>query len=78
MKITKSDSNEKFIHCCKKMNEQIEFVCEAHPEKFDCPDNLIFHSKNSDEFGLIIHDGGSSFMKIDFCPFCGKNLAKND
>jgi hypothetical protein len=25
-------------------------------------------------FGLPIHDGGSSFIKINFCPWCGKKL----
>lgn len=60
------------------MKEESEFVCEIHPDEFDCPDNLIFRSKNSGEFGLIIHDGGSSFLKIDFCPFCGMKLSESN
>jgi hypothetical protein len=27
-----------------------------------------------DEYGLIIHDGGSSYIKISFCPFCGNKF----
>lgn len=64
-------------HCCEAMKTQIDFVCEEHESPFDCADNLIYFSKKFDEYGLIIHDGGSSFIKIDFCPFCGKNLPKS-
>ena len=26
-------------------------------------------------YGLIIHDGGESFILIQFCPWCGKKLS---
>ena len=29
---------------------------------------------NSKEFGIPIHDGGSSHIKISFCPWCGTEL----
>lgn len=25
-------------------------------------------------YGLPIHDGGESYIRINFCPWCGKNL----
>lgn len=28
------------------------------------------------EFGIIIQDGGTSYIKIKYCPFCGKKLKK--
>jgi hypothetical protein len=56
------------------MNETVEYICEAHKSPFDCPDNLIYYSSKFNEYGLIIHDGGSSFIVISFCPFCGTKL----
>ncbi|HQU82415.1 MAG TPA: hypothetical protein PKY59_04785 [Pyrinomonadaceae bacterium] len=64
-------------HCCELMKTRTEFVCEKHESPFDCADSLIYYSKRFNEYGLIIHDSGSSFIKIDFCPFCGKKLPKS-
>jgi len=61
-------------HCCEVMRRQVEWVCEAHPNRFDCPDCLIVYSARSMEYGLIIHDGGQSSLRIHFCPWCGKRL----
>lgn len=60
-------------YCCEQMKSHVEYKCEIHESPFDCPDNLIYHSPN-DIFGLIIHDGSSSYVIIDYCPFCGKKL----
>jgi len=59
--------------CCNRMLENISHACKIHNDPFDCPDHLIYKSKKN-EFGIIIHDGGSSFIKIDYCPWCGKRL----
>ena len=61
-------------HCCQRMQEAVDYVCDQHPDRFDCPDCLIYHGPRSQEFGLIIHDGGGSFVRIRFCPWCGKEL----
>ena len=37
-------------------------------------DSIITHTAKRKQFGIPIHDGGSSFIKINFCPWCGKNL----
>jgi len=55
------------------MQEQIDFKCPHH-DMFSCPDNLIYYDERFDEYGLIIHDGGTSYLKIGFCPWCGKKL----
>ena len=34
----------------------------------------VFKSKKNKDYGIIIHDGGSSFITIKFCPWCGKKL----
>ena len=28
--------------------------------------------------GIIIHDGGQSFIKINYCPWCGRKLPGGD
>lgn len=53
---------------------QVNIVCEQHEDPFDCPDQLIDYNAKFDEYGLIIHDGGSSSMLISFCPWCGERL----
>lgn len=42
---------------------------------FDCPDKLMFYSSKFDEYRIIIHDGGDSFIEISFCPWCGVKLS---
>jgi hypothetical protein len=62
-------------HCCERMAEQVAFRCPDHADQFECPDALVAYSERSGEFGLIIHDGGSSLITINFCPWCGAKLA---
>jgi hypothetical protein len=63
-------------HCCDDMAYHANYKCEIHENPFECPDKLIiFHERNK-EYGLIIHDGGSSSIEILYCPWCGKKLKK--
>lgn len=64
-------------HCCASMQRNIEQLCEKHPNRFDCPDCLIHYSSTSCEYGIIIHDGGSAFVHIQFCPWCGTRLPES-
>lgn len=52
-------------------------MCEEQDEKYDCPDDVITYSSALDEYGLIIHDGGTSSYEISFCPFCGTKLPES-
>ncbi len=61
-------------YCCEKMEYYLNMKCYQHSNKFDCPDNVITHNKDTKSYGLIIHDGSSSYYKIFFCPWCGKKL----
>ena len=56
------------------LTEELTKKCEKHPNPFDCPDALIFYSEKFEEYGLIVHDGGASYVKISFCPWCGGRL----
>jgi len=58
--------------CCDRMRYDLDQKCPDHPNRFDCPDCLIAETRNG--FGLIVHDGGTSYIRIEFCPWCGTNL----
>ena len=64
-------------HCCPRMSEMVAHICEQHPDRFDCPECLVEYEPKFDEYGLIIHDGGSSSMSIQFCPWCGTRLPES-
>lgn len=65
--------------CCDTMKRQLTWSCEVHQDIWDCPDAVVFRSKqNPNTYGLIIHDGGSSFLRISFCPWCGRRLGSGD
>ena len=57
----------------------VNYKCDIHPNIFECPDNIICFNEEKEVHGVIIHDGGTSFILIDFCPWCGKrlNIPKN-
>jgi hypothetical protein len=57
------------------MEEHLKFACSSHEDAFECPDSLVYYSTASDEYGLIVHDGGSSYMVIEYCPWCGRNIS---
>lgn len=61
-------------HCCEMMKDNVEHKCEQHPSPFDCPDNIIFFNEKKREYGIIVHDGGASFIRIKYCPWCCKEL----
>ena len=64
-------------HCCPVMERNVDFDCTVHRDKFECPDALVSFTSNFNEYGLIIHDGGSSSIAIEFCPWCGAKLPES-
>ena len=61
-------------HCCGVMEAEVGRQCEDHPVVFDCPDHTVYYSKEFGEYGILIHDGGSTYSVIKYCPWCGKDL----
>ena len=59
------------MYCCEDLATHVNRRCEKH-DVYECPDNVIIHTK--DGYGLPIHDGGSSFIEINNCPWCGEKL----
>jgi hypothetical protein len=68
-------SNKKY--CCGTMKYQLNLRCDQHPDPLDCVDQLIYYSPKADQYGIIIHDGGSSFSVIQYCPWCGARLPES-
>jgi hypothetical protein len=64
-------------HCCERMEAGLTFECSQHADAFDCPDSLVCYSERSDEYGLIVHDGGASYIVIGYCPWCGVKLPES-
>ncbi len=65
-------------HCCERMSEELSKKCDMHSDRFECPDALIDYHPRLKAYGIIVHDGGSSVIGIDFCPWCGANLKKKE
>jgi len=59
------------------MTAHVNHVCKQHPDPFDCADHLIFYAPRFDEYGIIIHDGGTSMISIHYCPWCGVRLPES-
>jgi hypothetical protein len=60
--------------CCDTMTEQLSWWCDHHAAVWDCPDALVWYDPRFAEYGMIIHDGGASYIVLGFCPWCGRRL----
>lgn len=58
-------------YCCVKMQF---FLKKGKKEgEFDS-DDIVYYAPQFDEYGIVIHDAGKSYIKIEYCPWCGKKL----
>ncbi len=64
-------------HCCQEMEQRLTLGCNLHDSEYDCPDVLVSYLSKFDEYGLIIHDGGSNSISITYCPWCGTRLPES-
>lgn len=60
--------------CCGDMSSALDFFCAQHADPFECADALVVYNEIFDEYGLVIHDGGASYLLLSYCPFCGTKL----
>jgi hypothetical protein len=56
------------------MRSNVENTCDQHVDRRDCPDCLIEYRIGSNEYGIMVHDGGQSMIGIEYCPWCGSAL----
>ena len=64
-------------YCCERMKYFVNQKCKEHSNVFECPDIIIVYEEKFDEYGIIIHDGGTSYVQMDYCPWCGMKLPKS-
>jgi hypothetical protein len=62
---------------CSAMKHELSRECEHHETKFECADMLIYYEAPLNEYGLIIHDGGPSYILMKYCPWCGSKLPES-
>ena len=58
-------------YCCEKMRYFLE---NRDKEGAFDSDDIIYYAPQFDEYGIVIHDSGKSYIKIEYCPWCGKKL----
>jgi hypothetical protein len=63
--------------CCEAMTSALRFSCTQHADPFECADSLVVYNEVFDEYGLLVHDGGASYVLIDVCPWCGTRLPES-
>jgi len=63
--------------CCAGMTDALAFRCDQHADPFECGDGLVIYNEVFDEYGLIVHDGGQSYVLIQHCPWCGTHLPES-
>ena len=62
-------------HCCEMMRYNVEYTCDMHPNRGDCPDCLVEYSERSSSYGLMIrNEAGGGVITIAYCPWCGTKL----
>lgn len=64
--------------CCDAMRTALAFDCTEHADPFECGDGLLVHNPVFGETGLVIHDGGASYVLIAHCPWCGAKLPDSE
>jgi hypothetical protein len=64
--------------CCDEMRRQLRRRCPEHPDPATCPDALVGRFGRARAIGLYVHDGGASYVRIRYCPWCGARLAPAD
>lgn len=58
-------------HCCERMR----YFLKKSSENLDFDsDDIMYYAIKFDEYGIVIHDSGTSYITIQFCPWCGKKL----
>lgn len=62
------------LHCCEVMRANVEHRCEEE----GCAGVLVVRIDMFREYGMVVHDGGSSFVPIAHCPWCGSKLPRSE
>lgn len=64
-------------YCCEFMKYYLELNCDGTQKNIKSSDQIVIYEQKFDEYGIVIHDGGDSYIEIKYCPWCGKELPKS-
>lgn len=69
-------------YCCEAFRDQVTQPACKHHTRLSCPDHIIVDGgkpvfSHDTRYVLPVKDGGSSFFRIHYCPFCGKKLEED-
>lgn len=59
------------MYCCDMMEHYLSLKCEDCGD-WDCPDFIV--RKANEKIVFPIRDGGSSYVPLNYCPWCGKKV----
>lgn len=57
-----------------KLQDGSKFGVSKPHDKWECGD-FVMHSPKPGVFGIPVHDGGSSYIAIKYCPWCSRHLS---
>lgn len=49
-------------------------TCPEHPDPFDCPETVVIHQREFDEYAIPVRTEPGSLVPISHCPWCGTSL----
>ncbi|HEY1485766.1 MAG TPA: hypothetical protein VGF84_06665 [Micromonosporaceae bacterium] len=61
--------------CCVAMRQQFADECDICFDAAGCPHQLIYFNAKSGDLGLPVRDGGSTYVAITHCPWCGRGVS---
>ncbi len=64
-------------YCCIHMAYYLIEDKKSKKEEAINYDSVVMHTYGRKEFGIPIHDGGTAFIRINYCPWCGEKLPGN-
>lgn len=60
--------------CCAAMRRQFTEECDICVDAYACPHQLLYYIANTGDYALPVRDGGSSYVAIKHCPWCGAGV----
>ncbi|MFT2009267.1 DUF6980 family protein [Pontibacter sp. 13R65] len=63
-------------YCCLMMADNVDSSLDDNGEIRYGAVDVIINKWDEGLFGIPIHDGGTSMVLINYCPWCGEKLKK--
>ncbi len=50
------------------------FTCDESNDPWECADAVLVRGESDAHYGIPVRDGGSSYIEVRYCPWCGKQI----